>query len=233
MKIAARTHWTVPGRTAVFILASTSSFCLLSHFYGLCPMGAFALWVFLPALMLLAAMGIADFLRGPKDLSRNLLQASLAGFLAAVAYDVFRLPFVFSATWGLTGIVPQMDLFKVFPRFGAMLLGQPLEQERYTTAAQLLGWAYHFSNGITFGMMYLSIIGDAARRPWAWAILMALVLEAAMLLTPYAGVFSIPVTPRFVAATIAAHLVFGVTLGLLCRTFARREEGASGAPAAA
>ena len=44
---------------------------------------------------------------------------------------MFRLPFVFAKAWGIEGIVPPMNLFKVFPRFGAMVLGQPLEQAQY------------------------------------------------------------------------------------------------------
>jgi len=93
-----------------------------------------------------------------------------------VAYDVFRLPFVFAKEWGIASVVPPMNLFKVFPRFGAMILGQPVEQTTYTLAADLVGWTYHFSNGLTFGIMYLAMIGDAtlfAREDYveeAWRI---------------------------------------------------------------
>jgi len=65
--------------------------------------------------------------------------------LGAVAYDVFRLPFVFAKEWGLDSVLPPLQLFKVFPRFGAMILGEPSEQPRYSLAAQLIGWTYHFS----------------------------------------------------------------------------------------
>ncbi len=47
--------------------------------------------------------------------------------LGAVAYDVFRLPFVFAKEWGLDSVLPPLQLFKVFPRFGAMILGEPSE----------------------------------------------------------------------------------------------------------
>jgi hypothetical protein len=113
-----------------------------------------------------------------------------------------------------------MKLFKVFPRFGAMILGQPIEQSSYSLAAQILGWLYHFSNGATFGVMYVAMIGDATRRHWAWAVLMALALELGMLLTPYPNLFNIPVTTRFVMVTIAAHAIFGVAMGLAIRWLA-------------
>jgi len=89
-----------------------------------------------------------------------------AGLLAAVAYDVFRLPFVFAKQWGIETVVPPMNLFKVFPRFGAMVLGQSVEQTEYSLSAHIVGWIYHFSNGATFGVMYLAIIGSASQRHW-------------------------------------------------------------------
>ena len=45
-------------------------------------------------------------------------------------------------------------------------------------------------------------------------MLLATGLEMGMLLTPYPRMFGIPVTPRFVAVTMAAHAIFGVCLGL-------------------
>jgi predicted cobalt transporter CbtA len=107
-----------------------------------------------------------------------------------------------------------MKLFKVFPRFGAMVLGQPVEQPTYSLATHVVGWLYHFSNGATFGVMYLALIGDARRRHWSWAVLFALGLELGMLVTPYPKVFNIPLTARFVIVTVAAHAIFGAGLGL-------------------
>jgi hypothetical protein len=66
---------------------------------------------------------------------------------------------------------------------------------------------------MTFGVMYLAMIGDAERQSWMWAILLATGIELAMLLTPYPQFFAIPVT---------AHLVFGVVLGLVTRLWAAR-----------
>jgi hypothetical protein len=114
-----------------------------------------------------------------------------------------------------------MNLFKVFPRFGAMVLGQPIEQAEYSLAAHVIGWIYHFSNGATFGVMYLAIIGDGARRHWACAVLFALALELGMLFTPYPAVFGIHVTTRFVIVTVLAHAIFGVALGLSVRRLTR------------
>jgi hypothetical protein len=214
--------WTARSRMMVFALAASSIGCLLADFYGLCPMSFFTPFIFLPAFLVLCAFAVLDRVCGDGYVWRAVWIGMLAGLLAAVAYDVFRLPFVFAKEWGIDSVVPPMKLFKVFPRFGAMVLGQPIEQASYSSAAHFIGWIYHFSNGATFGVMYLAIIGDGARRHWAWAVLFALGLELAMLVTPYSNVFNISVTAHFVVVTVAAHAVFGVGLGLVVRWIARR-----------
>jgi hypothetical protein len=187
----------------------------------------FALYAFLPSNVLLLALAGFDKLSGDGALFRNVMLGLGCGLVAAVAYDVFRLPFVFSRDWSLAAVVPPLPLFKVFPRFGAMLLGQPIEQEHYSTAAQLLGWTYHFSNGATFGAMYMAMIGSAPRRSWMWGIALALGLELGMLVTPYPAVFGIAVSGAFLFATIAAHGIFGATLGVACKRIAERWQTAS------
>ena len=209
------------GCAVVFCLAATSIWCLLADFYGLLSMRAFTLCIFLPTLAVLAALAWSDRQRGDRRLWQAIVIGTVAGFVAAVAYDLFRLPFVFARAWGIETVVPPMPLFKVFPRFGAMILGQPLEQPGYSLAAHLIGWAYHFSNGITFGIMYLALLGDPRRHSWLWAVLFAVGLELAMLLTPYTSAFGIHLTMRFVTVTVAAHLVFGVVLGLAARRLSR------------
>ena len=167
--------------------------------------------------------GALDRLQGtPDNFGAPVWIGLVGGLLAAISYDVFRLPFVFAKEWGIDGIVPPMKLFKVFPRFGAMILGQPVEQSSYPLATEIVGWIYHFSNGATFGVMYMSIIGEGTRRHWAWAVLFAVGLELGMLFTPYPTVFNIPVTTRFIVVTMVAHAIFGVGLGLTVRWLARR-----------
>jgi hypothetical protein len=102
-----------------------------------------------------------------------------------------------------------------------MILGQPFTQtqtdSQFTLTAHIVGWIYHFSNGITFGVMYMAMIGDAGRRSWLWAIALAAGLELAMLFTPYTSFFGINQTARFVVVTLVAHIIFGVALGLYSR----------------
>ena len=184
-------------------------------------MRLFTPFIFLPATIALFVIAALDRQRGDRRLWRAVMIGLTGGLLAAVAYDIFRLPFVFAKEWGIASFVPPMNLFKVFPRFGAMVLGQPLEQTHYSTLTQLVGWLYHFSNGATFGVMYMALIGDATRRSWLWAVLFAVGLELGMLLTPYTHVFAIALTFKFVVVTVLAHGIFGVGLGLAARKLAR------------
>jgi hypothetical protein len=197
-------------RIMVFLLAATSIACLLGEMYRLWPMRVFTLTVFGPACCALIGMTLYDRWRGDGRLYQLVLIGAVAGLVAAVAYDVFRLPFVFSKRWGLEGVIPQLPLFKVFPKFGAMILG---ETDGSSLAANLTGWLYHFSNGATFGVMYGVLVNGHWRRLWPVAIVFALGLELAMLFTPYPATFGIRVTTAFVVVTLAAHAVFGVTMG--------------------
>ena len=219
-------QWTLPGRLVVFFLSATSIWCLLAEFYGLCPMRTFTVWVLIPATALLIALAAFDVLRGDRRLFRAVLVGAVGGFVAACAYDLFRVPFVIGAIDGIGPAWLRLPLFKVFPRFGAMLLGQPFTAQQtdaqFTLAAHLVGWTYHFSNGITFGVMYMAMIGDAGRRSWWWAVALAVFLELAMLFTPYTAFFGIHLTTRFVVVTLTAHLIFGIALGLYARRTALR-----------
>jgi hypothetical protein len=211
-------EWSPQGRAVVFMLSATSIWCLLAEFYELCSMRTFTIYVLIPATAALIAIAILDRMRGDGRLCQAVMIGAVGGLAAAIAYDLFRMPFVIAAVDQTGPAWLRLPLFKVFPRFGAMILGQPFTatqtDSQFTLTAHVTGWIYHFSNGITFGVMYMALIGNARRRSWWWAVAVAVGLELAMLFTPYTSFFGINMTSRFIAATLAAHLIFGVTLGL-------------------
>ncbi|HEX4797205.1 MAG TPA: hypothetical protein VH370_25655 [Humisphaera sp.] len=213
--------WSPAGRAVVFVLSAASIWCLLAEFYHLCSMQTFTIYILIPATVLLIAMAFHDLFKGDGQLWRAVVIGTIGGFLAACAYDAFRMPFVIAAIDRTGPAWLRLPLFKVFPRFGAMILGQtftPQETDsQFTLLAHVIGWIYHFSNGMTFGVMYMALIGDARRRSWLWAILLAAGLELAMLFTPYTGFFGIGMTARFVIVTLSAHTIFGVALGLYAK----------------
>jgi hypothetical protein len=219
-------QWTPVGRALVFFLAATSIWCLLAEFYGLCSMRTFTFAILIPSTALLVLITAMDFVKGDRRLFRAVMIGAIGGFLAAVAYDVFRLPWVLGAADHVGPWWLRLPLFKVFPRFGAMILGETFSattpDSQFSLAAHLVGWVYHFSNGVTFGVMYMALIGDATRRTWLWAIALAAGLELALLFTPYIDFFRLSKTSLFVVVTLTAHMIFGVAMGLYTRNASRR-----------
>jgi hypothetical protein len=219
-------QWTATGRALVFALAASSIWCLLAEMYHLIEMRTFFYAILLPASVLLYGIAVLDQGRGQGRLWRAVMIGTIAGLIGALAYDIFRLPFVYSSELGLNRIgIPYMPLFKVFPRFGALILGQPVEQEQYSLMAQAVGWSYHFSNGATFGVMFAALVGDSKQRYagglW-WAVLMAVGIEACLLLSPYTRFFSLSLSWQFVIVTLAAHVVFGLGMGWWYSLFSKR-----------
>jgi hypothetical protein len=193
-------------RIAIFLLASLSFACLLGQFYGLWSMQWFGCWVLPPATLALAAAAWLD--RHPSIAGPRLwvVQGAIGGLIAAVAYDLYRLPFV----------VAGAPLFTVFGKFGNMLLGVDVDAAP-SAAALLLGWMYHFSNGAALGIMFLAMASKSNPRWLFWgAVGWALSVEAMLLLTPYASYFGLPMNSSFFLLTASAHAIFGVALGIWC-----------------
>lgn len=188
-------------------------------------MRTFTFVVLIPATVLLIDMALLDRAMGDGQLWRAVLIGTMGGFAAACAYDLFRMPWVIGAIDHVGPAWLRLPLFKVFPRFGAMILGQSFTAQQtdsqFSLTAHVVGWIYHFSNGMTFGVMYMALVGDAVRRSWLWAIALAVGLEIMMLVTPYTSYFAIGMTALFVAVTLTAHLIFGVALGLFARWMSR------------
>jgi hypothetical protein len=194
-------------RITVFLLASLSFACLLGQFYKLWSMHWFGCRILPPATLALIAAAWLD--RGTNIAGPRLwiVQGAIGGVIAAIAYDLYRLPFVLAGA----------PLFTVFGKFGNLLLGLDIDSPP-SAVAQLLGWMYHFSNGAALGIMFLAMLVRPTPRWLFWgAVAWALCVEAILLLTPYAHYFGLPMDARFLSLTATAHAVFGVALGMWCR----------------
>jgi hypothetical protein len=193
-------------RAVVFVLAFLSFACLLGQFYSLWTMRFFGCWILPPATALLGFIAYRNRCLPPGLSSAHTLivHGALAGIVAALAYDLYRVPFVLNGA----------PLFNVFPRFGELLLGST--EPRWLVHG--LGWGYHFSNGAALGIMFLAMATAFRRLNLFWgAVAWAMFVEAMLLLTPYPGFFGLKVDGRFLFLTASAHLVFGLTLGVYCQ----------------
>ncbi|PSB68579.1 hypothetical protein C7B61_00120 [filamentous cyanobacterium CCP1] len=143
-----------------------------------------------------------------KIIQQKLLVGLAAGLLATAAYDLSRLIVV---------TVFDMDVspFKAFPIFGQLIAGENISK----STAYVVGTFYHLFNGIFFTIAYCFAFG---RRHWAYGILWALGLEFAMLALYPSWLNLEGVMQEFTVMSVAGHVAYGATLGLLCQKWLSR-----------
>lgn len=192
-----------PRRLLLFILGSLSILSLLLYFLGVTSFRAGAGWLLLIEVTGISILWVSGA-GGSKDETRELIISGVwAGGLATLAYDLCRIPVAQAG----------IPVFKAISYFGTVLVGA----ESPTPASEALGWAYHLSNGVSFGLMYAALV----RKPHPFsAVIWGLTLEAVMLVTPYAEVFGYRRDATFLAITIGAHAVYGLVLWLALRPWA-------------
>lgn len=192
--------WT--WRLTVLLLAALSIGSLLLYFDGVGRFNRVA-----PVLLVVEAAGLVGAAavarrQGRTDIVALIAAGLWSGCLATMAYDLVRVPLVHA----------HLPVFKSVSYFGMLLAGA----QQPSSGSELLGWGYHLSNGVSFGLMYAALLP----RPRAiTAILWGLSLEGLMLLTPYAEVFGYARDANFLTITLAAHAVYGAVLWLGLRTF--------------
>jgi len=111
-------------------------------------MKPFACYVYLPAIVLLGVLGWRHRRSLP---AQWIIYGTIGGIVAAVAYDLFRLPFVLGGA----------PLFKPFAGFGELLLGQ--SEPRWLI--QSVGWSYHFSNGAALELCFGDLVEADGQSP--------------------------------------------------------------------
>lgn len=172
----------------------------------------------LPPLLLIAWAGglaaiAASFVRADPEtrveLRKTFIVGVLAGLMATAAYDAAKalLSNLDPAPW---------NPFEATRVFGIALLGPDVPD----TVSRIAGWAFHISNGATFGMAFAFIFGGRAMAGIAWAIGLGAawgVFLEAFQLSLYPTWLRIGALDEFRQVSFLAHVVFGATLGLLVR----------------
>lgn len=159
-------------------------------------------FVSLPGLVLLICMTVWAGRTDRRLLYNRLLVGGAAGAVGLVAYDLIRL--------AVQDLLPVgFDAFYSLRVFGTLMTGRPIGSD----AALAAGWAYHISNGITFGVIYALLAGPAR---WWWGLAWGSILEIGMIAV-YPAVFLPSVTRGFLLVSVVGHAVFGAIVGLLCQ----------------
>ena len=153
--------------------------------------------------------------RHDASLARALRLGCWGGLLGTLGYDFVRVPF---HLYGLRVFAP-------IQAYGVWLL----DADRSSGATAAVGWLYHFSNGITFGLMYALLMGG---RHWGWGILWGLTLESIVLASPFARIFHMQGNWPAIAVAYGAHVAFGYPLGYVVARWQEADERLASLPAA-
>lgn len=133
-------------------------------------------------------------------LGRRARMGLLAGIPAVAAYDLSR--------WALIELTgSSVKPFEAWRAFGE-LLGAG---DRAGTAALLVGFCFHLTNGLTFAAAYGVVL---AHKGIFAGIAWGLVLEGFMV-SFYPGWLGLKALDEFVSVTIFGHVVYGAVLGSL------------------
>jgi hypothetical protein len=171
-----------------------------------------AKYFLLPSVVFLILIVLFGW-KSSSGVGKSVAWAGLAGMLATIGLEVVR---VAGFRMGyMPGNLPRLMGVLLLDRFA---LGP-------SPASDLAGWAYHFWNGASFGIMYAIVFG-AARR-WV-GVLYGLGLAVGFLMSPVVlslgvGYFGLQFSLGFPATVLLAHAVFGLLLGLLSQRFLANE----------
>jgi hypothetical protein len=178
--------------------------------YG--ELNVFAIHFLLPAIALIIVIGFLSRKWEP-SIARYIIWGALAGALATIPLEAIRIS---GYKLGfMPGNLPRLMGVLLLNRFA---LGP-------SAASDIAGWAYHFWNGASFGIIYVLVFG-AARR-WA-GVLYGIAVGVGFMLSPVVvalgvGYFGLQFSDWFSVTVLTAHIAFGFALGLLAKRFLNSE----------
>jgi hypothetical protein len=184
--------------------AATSIAALLLHLAGVVRMPYTLSFLTVPGMVFLLCVRLWARRSGRTQILGRLEAGFVAGLLGLVVYNAAR--------WVVgTALAVKSSPFYSINIFGSLITGESGD----SAAAIGFGWAYHVSNGITFGIIYALIAGPAR---WWWGLGWGLILELAMLLIyPSSAILRPPSLAPFVATSLISHALFGAVIGIYTR----------------
>jgi hypothetical protein len=171
---------------------------------GYDSMSDLAMVFLIPSLVIMASIiGISTFLR-LHTLRRQIWAGIAGGILATFAMEVVRETGYHLG--GMPGDLPKLLGVLLLDRFA---LGP-------SWLSNLAGWGYHFWNGAAFGIIFSLLFGRAS---WWVGLLYAIFIAVVFMSSPAVvamgvGRFGVDFGPGFAATVLAAHIAYGLVLGL-------------------
>jgi hypothetical protein len=193
-----------PPRVAVFVLSGGSIAALLADVYGIAPMHRVFWLASVPSMALLAVLAAAP--RFDAELRTRIRVGAVAGALGTMGYDLVRIPFALAG----------QRVFAPIESYGVLIADASASSGLTST----LGWLYHLSNGVTFGVAYAALM---ARRPWPWGIAWGLLLESVAVFSPFAARYGLAGQVVPIAIAYGAHVFYGYPVGRVVQDLDRAE----------
>ncbi|HKI96123.1 MAG TPA: hypothetical protein VJ992_12625 [Gemmatimonadales bacterium] len=180
---------------------------------GYAKLSTLAVWVLIPSIVVVFAVLWIAGKSGERRLVNRMIAGGLAGGLATIALEVVRITGFHLGQ--MPGSMPELAGVLLLNRF---MLGPSL-------LSNIAGWSYHFSNGITFGMIYAVIFG---RKPLWVALGYGLFMAAGFLVSPAVTALGIGFMghqmPGMPVTVVLAHLGYATVLWALVRRWVDEPE---------
>lgn len=186
-------------RSLCFLACIPSGGALLAKVFGVASLQSVTVYIFLPSALFLIGVWVWSGRSNRSNLHNALVIGFWGGLLGTLAYDAIRVPFL---------VLLGQRVFGPISVYGVWLADADIS----TRLTEVLGWSYHFSNGITFGIMYALFM---RHRHWLWAILWAFVLETIAILSPFSQIFNLTGNYSAIGIAYLGHVAYGLPLGWL------------------
>jgi len=173
---------------------------------GYAKMSWLAVWLLLPSIVVMGLVFSVAIVHSQRRLVNRMFAGAAAGIIATGGLEIVRLT-GFHYGW--------------MPGDLAMLMGVLLTDQFMSGPSMLsniLGYTYHYWNGLAFGIIFAVIFGRTST--W-WGVAYGLVIATGFLMGPAvratgAGFMGLEM-PMMPVTIYSGHLVFGILLGFFCR----------------
>lgn len=177
---------------------------------GIADMKDLALWLLVPAIVILILTLLFVYLRGHTRLVNRVVAGAAAGIAATVGLEVVRMYSFHHG--GMPGDLPRL--------MGVLLTDQFMVGP--SPVSDFLGYAYHYWNGASFGIVFAVTLG---RKTVFWGISYGMIIGTIFLLSPPVQALGIGFMgedmPTMPLTVYIAHLAYGGILGWLCHRWVR------------
>lgn len=180
---------------------------------GYAGMPFLAKWLLIPSIVIILIVFGLAYSRHHKRLFNRMWAGASAGFIATIGLEIFR-EIGYHLGW-MPGDLPKLLGVLITNRF---MVGP-------STLSNIIGFSYHYWNGVSFGLIFALILG---KKPFYWGTIYALLIGTGFLLSPAVQAMGVGYMgsglPGMIETVYVAHLAYGSILGFLTYKWIKQPE---------